>query len=147
MCLTQAQSLELWDMFRSTQLVEDVVVPLVARLVDHPGLLQQVGAHVRSNDLVTLAEAYLQVLPKATAVVVPNSLGIPNGLNRRRVTHTGNVTPLNTKLATSAGHVMKPLKLEVRVLTIFGRLMGLETSCRGGGGGGGGANRSLGLAT
>ena len=64
-----------------TQLVEDVIVPLILGLVDHSRLLQQVGAHVGSDDLVTLAEANLKVLTKATTVVVPNCLGISNGLH------------------------------------------------------------------
>lgn len=49
-------------------------------LEDNTGLLQQVRPHVGSDDVVVSAEADLDVLPKAAAVVVPGGFSVPNGL-------------------------------------------------------------------
>lgn len=52
-------------------------------LEHHPGLLQKVRPHVGSDDVVVSVEPDLDVLPKTTAVVVPGSLRIPDGLGDR----------------------------------------------------------------
>lgn len=49
-------------------------------LKDHSGLLQQVGPHVGSNDVVPFVKANLNVLPKAAAVVIASGFSISNGL-------------------------------------------------------------------
>lgn len=49
-------------------------------LKHNPRLLQQVGPHVRPDDTVLLVEQDFNVLPKATAVVVPDGLGVSEGL-------------------------------------------------------------------
>ena len=51
-------------------------------LKDHPGLLQQVGPHVGSNDVVPSVKADLDILPKAAAVVIARGFGISDGLFR-----------------------------------------------------------------
>lgn len=45
-------------------------------------LFQQVGSHVSPNYTVLLVKPNLNVLPKATAVVIPCCFGIPKGLNK-----------------------------------------------------------------
>lgn len=51
-------------------------------LKDHSGLLQQVGPHVGSNDVVPSVKANLDVLPEAAAVVIASGFGISDGLFR-----------------------------------------------------------------
>ncbi len=72
--------LELGQVGGGAQLVEDVVVTLLRSLEDDPGFLQQVGAHVRADDRVRFAEADLQVLAEAAAVVVPRRLRVADRL-------------------------------------------------------------------
>ena len=43
-------------------MIEDVIVPLLWRLEDDPGLFEEVGAHVGANDVELLVEVDLQVL-------------------------------------------------------------------------------------
>ena len=49
-------------------------------LENHPRLLQEVRPHVGAGDVSFSAEAYFDVLPEATAVVVSGCFGIPDGL-------------------------------------------------------------------
>ena len=48
-----------------------------------PGLLQQVGLDASTTDPVGLVEVDLNQLPKPTAVVVPERLGVAKGLENR----------------------------------------------------------------
>lgn len=52
-------------------------------LKNNPGLLQQVRSHVSPDDVVTSAEADLNVLSKATAVVISGGFGVSNSLADR----------------------------------------------------------------
>lgn len=114
--------MELRQTGRGTELVEDVIVPLLlclqhqrqssaeippgslqdpsripagsavipsqtrpqTHLEDNARLLQQVSPHVGTDDVVVSAEADLDVLPKAAAVVVPRGFGVSNGLMGKR---------------------------------------------------------------
>ena len=78
--LTEAEPAELRQVAGGTELVEDMVVPLLLTLAGNTRLLQQVGAHVCSCDAVAGVEADLDVLAETTAVVVASSLCIANGL-------------------------------------------------------------------
>ncbi len=62
-----------------------------ADLENNPRLLQQVRPHVGTDDVVTSAEADLNVLSKATAVVVSSGFCISNGLEDRGQCHQHNV--------------------------------------------------------
>lgn len=52
-------------------------------LKNNPRLLQQVCSHVSADDVVTSAEADLNVLSKATAVVISGGFGVSNSLADR----------------------------------------------------------------
>ena len=56
--------------------VEDVVVPLVAVLVNDSGLLQQVLLDLRALYRSGFVEEDVDVLPEARRVVVANGLGV-----------------------------------------------------------------------
>lgn len=49
-------------------------------LKNNTRLLQQVCSHVGTNDVVTSAEANLNVLSEATAVIISSCFRIPNSL-------------------------------------------------------------------
>lgn len=51
-------------------------------LGNHSRFLQEICPHVGPDDLISLVEADLRVLPKATAVVVPGRLGISYSLTK-----------------------------------------------------------------
>ena len=61
--------------------VEDVVGPLVRRLVSHTRLLQQVGLNISSGHLTHVVEPDTDELSKPGGVVVPHSLGVTEGLH------------------------------------------------------------------
>jgi len=42
--------------------------------------LQQICPHVRTNDVIPLIKADLNVFPKSTAIVIPGGLGVTDGL-------------------------------------------------------------------
>lgn len=53
-------------------------------LGNHSRFLQEICPHVGPDDLISLVEADLRVLPKATAVVVSSRLCIPDGLEEEK---------------------------------------------------------------
>lgn len=53
------------------------------RLFDDPRLLQQVLRYLRPDDGPRWRELHLQVLPKATGVVVDGRAGVPEGFHQR----------------------------------------------------------------
>jgi len=59
-----------------TQLVENVIVALVGRLEHNSRLLQQIGAHMRTDDAVGGVEIDLDVLAEPGTVIVPDRLGV-----------------------------------------------------------------------
>lgn len=59
-------------------------------LENNPRLLQQVRPHVGTDDVVTSAEADLNVLSKATAVVVSSGFCVSNSLVDRGQCHQHN---------------------------------------------------------
>lgn len=56
-------------------------------LKNNPRLLQQVCSHVGTNDVVASTEADLNVLSKATAVVISSGFCVSNSLEERE--HSG----------------------------------------------------------
>ena len=56
-----------------SNLIEYVVVPLLWRLEDDPGLFEEVGPHVGPDDVVVLVEVDLKVLACYCTVVVGQS--------------------------------------------------------------------------
>lgn len=50
----------------------------------HSRFLQQVRPHVGPDDVIVFVESDLDVLPKATAVVVSSRLCIPDGLEEEK---------------------------------------------------------------
>ena len=62
------------------QEVEDVVGPLVGRLVGDAGLLQEVGLDVAAGHPAHGVEPHADELAEAGGVVVPHRLGVAVGL-------------------------------------------------------------------
>lgn len=67
---------------------------------DDPRLLQEVRPHVGPDDVAFFAEAYLDILPKATAVVVSGRFCVPNRLRTD--------TPLAPKPLTLFSRMTQP---------------------------------------
>ena len=69
-----------------TQLVKYVVISLIGCLGYNPRPLKEVCAHLRSGNPVFPVKPDLDVLAKSTAVVISNSLSIPNCLQEKQAT-------------------------------------------------------------
>ena len=67
------------------QLIKDVIVSLVRGLEHNARFLQEVRAHVRTNDVVIAVEIDLQVLAKATAVVITYRLRVTKRLGNAQI--------------------------------------------------------------
>lgn len=93
-------------------------------LKDHSGLLQQVGPHVGSNDVVPLVEAYLNILSKAAAVVIASGFGISDGLftTNKRCTKPGGLSQFQDCMFMAASPSL-PLP-SLWSLSAFGVTMG-----------------------
>ena len=60
-----------------------MVIALAGQLVDHPGLLQEVGLEPGPADVEAGAEVDVDQFPKAAAVVVAQRLGVAERLQQR----------------------------------------------------------------
>lgn len=99
-----AQASALWEKSYSAELPMNRQAQHGTYLKHDSGLLQQIRAHVGSNDMIPPVKADLNVLSEAAAVVVACRLRIANSLG-------GKYKQTQTNKQTSCSTIVKAIKL------------------------------------